>query len=63
MTHSPDQLAPLAYSVDEAMRITSLGRTAIYQLIGEGRLKTRLLGRRRLVMADSLRALISGEAA
>lgn len=53
---------PLAYSVGEACRVSSLGRTRLYQLIGEGRLEVRKIGRRTLIPAASLRALIEGEA-
>ncbi|WP_230461325.1 helix-turn-helix domain-containing protein [Sphingobium sp. CAP-1] len=53
---------PLAYSVSEACRVSSLGRTRLYQLIGEGRLEVRRIGRRTLIPAASLRALIEGKA-
>lgn len=52
---------PLAYSVVEACRVSSLGRTRLYQLIGEGRLEVRKIGARTLIPAASLRALICGE--
>lgn len=55
-------IEPLAYSVSEACRVSSLGRTRLYQLIGEGRLEARKIGRRTLIPAASLRALIEGEA-
>ncbi|MFN3991158.1 MAG: helix-turn-helix domain-containing protein [Erythrobacter sp.] len=54
--------APLAYSVSDACRVSSIGRTRLYQLIGEGRLEARKIGRRTLIPAASLRALIEGEA-
>lgn len=53
---------PLAYSISEACRVSSLGRTRIYQLIGEGRLEVRKIGKRTLIPATSLRALIAGKA-
>ena len=53
-------LEPLAYSIREACRISSLGRTRLYQLIGEGRLEARKIGKRTLIPAASLRALIEG---
>lgn len=53
---------PLAYSIADACRVSSIGRTRLYQLIGEGRLEARKLGRRTLIPASSLRALIAGEA-
>lgn len=55
-------LEPLAYSIAEACHVSSLGRTRIYQLIGEGRLQTRKIGSRTIIPAASLRALIEGEA-
>ncbi|HKX77272.1 MAG TPA: helix-turn-helix domain-containing protein [Novosphingobium sp.] len=55
-------LEPLAYSIREACRISSLGRTRLYQLIGEGRLEARKIGKRTLIPAASLRALIEGKA-
>ena len=53
---------PLAYSISEACRVSSLGRTRVYQLIGEGRLEVRKIGKRTLIPAASLRALIQGQA-
>lgn len=53
---------PLAYSVSEACRVSSLGRTRLYQLIAEGRLEVRKIGKRTLIPAASLRALIEGKA-
>ncbi len=53
---------PLAYSVNEACRVSSLGRTRLYQLIAEGRLEVRKIGKRTLIPAASLRALIEGKA-
>lgn len=55
------QLPPLAYSVSEACRLTSIGRTRLYQLINEGKLQVRKIGKRTLIPAASLRALINGE--
>lgn len=52
---------PLAYSVADACRVSSIGRTRLYQLIGEGRLQARKVGKRTLIPAASLRALIEGE--
>ena len=49
---------PLSTTVDDACRITGLGRTKIYELIGEGKLKTKTIGRRRLVIYASIEALM-----
>jgi Helix-turn-helix domain len=53
---------PLAYSIADACRVSSIGRTRLYQLIGEGRIATRKIGKRTIIPAASLRALIDGEA-
>ncbi|OHC97812.1 MAG: excisionase [Sphingomonadales bacterium RIFCSPLOWO2_12_FULL_63_15] len=53
---------PLAYSVNEACRLSTLGKTRLYQLIAEGRLEARKIGKRTLIPAASLRRLIDGEA-
>ena len=52
----------LAYSVREACRASSLGRTTIYAHIAAGRLLARRIGGRTVIPADSLNALIAGEA-
>lgn len=51
----------IAYSVAEACAVSSLGRSTIYSLIAAGRLKARRVGGRRIVMADSLHALLAGD--
>jgi excisionase family DNA binding protein len=53
---------PLSYTVDGATKASGLGRTTIYSLISENRLRIVKVGRRTLIPADSLRALIAGEA-
>ena len=49
---------PLAYSVADAIRVSSIKKTRLYQLIKEGRLEARKVGKRTLIPAASLRALI-----
>ena len=58
---SPERLEPLAYSISEACRVSSIGRTSLYRLISEGRLETRKIGKRTLIPAASLNALIDGQ--
>ncbi|MEO0032111.1 MAG: hypothetical protein RIS94_1869 [Pseudomonadota bacterium] len=53
---------PLAYSVADACRVSTLCKSQIYNLIRAGKLEARKLGRRTLIPAASLRALIEGEA-
>lgn len=52
----------LSYSVADACRVTSLGKTLIYQMIAKGQLEVRKVGKRTLIPAASLRALIDPQA-
>ncbi len=52
----------LCYSVKEACRATSWGRTTLYSHISSGRLRTVRIAGRRLIPAEALIALVSGEA-
>lgn len=47
----------IACSIDDACKISGLGRTTIYELIGRNELKSRRIGRRRLVLVSSLEGL------
>ena len=60
----PDKPEPekLAYSVNEACRATSLGRTTLYSHIAANRLKAVRIGGRTVIPAESLHALIAGGA-
>lgn len=53
--------APLAYSIKEVSRATSLGRTRIYQLIAAGQLEAVKIGRRTLIPAHALHKLLEGD--
>ena len=53
----------LLCSIPDAAKALGVGRSKLYELIGEGRLDTVTIGRRRLVRTDSVRALALGEAA
>jgi excisionase family DNA binding protein len=50
---------PLAISIDEAARLTGTSRSFIYGLIRSGALQTKHLGRRNLVVRDSLMELLA----
>jgi excisionase family DNA binding protein len=45
---------PITVTIREACRLLGIGNTSIYGLIGDGRLKTITIGRRRLVVYQSL---------
>lgn len=57
--HDPPKIA---YSIKEACRASSLGRTTIYGHIAAGRLRAVRVGGRTIIPAESLLALIAGEA-
>jgi excisionase family DNA binding protein len=48
----------LSCTIAEACEVTGLGRTKLYELIGDGHLTTATVGRRRLVLVRSLLALL-----
>jgi len=52
----------LTCTIAEACEARGLGRTKLYELIGDGYLDTTTIGRRRLVLVSSLRALLAPEA-
>ena len=53
LEHSP---AKLAYSIQEAMEATSLGRSFLYAQIAGGKFKTFKVGNRTLIRANELRS-------
>jgi excisionase family DNA binding protein len=46
-------------TVPEALRVTGIGRTKLYELIGRESLRTLKIGRRRLIVIESLLSFIS----
>jgi excisionase family DNA binding protein len=48
----------LTCTINEACEVTGLGRTKLYELIGDGHLATTTVGRRRLVVVRSLLLLL-----
>ena len=52
----------IAYSIREACAASSLGRTTLFALIEKGQLRATRIGGRTLIPADSLHALVAGEA-
>ena len=51
-------LARLAYTIDKAARILSIGRTHLYAHIKAGRLQARKSGKRTLILARDLDAFL-----
>lgn len=57
---SEDRLGRLAYSVPEASAAIGVGKTKLYALIKQGVLPSTLIGKRRIIRATDLEALIAG---
>ncbi len=57
-----NQPVKLAYSIKEAVAVTSISRSTLYLMIGDGTIETRKIGKRTLIPAASLQRLINGEA-
>jgi excisionase family DNA binding protein len=55
-------LEPLAYTINDATKVSGLGRSSIYKLIGSGELRSIVVAGRRLIPAAALRDLLRGAA-
>lgn len=62
MQSFPNDTPKIGYSIREACRASSLGRTTIYNHISAGRLRAVRVGGRTIIPAEALYALIAGEA-
>lgn len=51
-------MEPLTVTVEGAKRALGVGRTTIYSMIASQQLQTIKIGRRRLIKAESIRALV-----
>jgi excisionase family DNA binding protein len=51
----------ITIGVGEAVRLTGLGRSTLYELMAAGQIPYRTIGRRRLVMVDGLRRFMLGQ--
>ena len=56
--HTAPMTPRLAYSVDEAAHLLSVGRDSIYELIRTGQLRTFKIGARRLVALRDIEAFV-----
>ena len=59
-TRRTDQrtVEPIAYTIDDAVQASGFSRTRVYAAMRSGELASFKAGKRRLIRADSLRALI-----
>jgi excisionase family DNA binding protein len=54
----PRDFKPKTYSINEVKRLTGLGKTTIFALLQTGTLTSVLIGRRRLIHAESVDQLL-----
>lgn len=52
------QIVPISVRVPEAVRMTGLCRSTIYELIASGELEASKVGRSTVILVDSLRRLL-----
>jgi excisionase family DNA binding protein len=50
--------APLAYRVAQFCKAVGLGKTKFYELVRDGKIKTVVIGGRRLIPADEAQRLV-----
>ena len=50
-------IKPITVTIETALKVSGIGRTKLYQLLGDGTLKSITIGRRRLVIFASLEEL------
>lgn len=58
-----NEIAPLTHTVKDTRRITGLGTTKIYELMNAGVLAKIKVGRKTLITAESVKALVTPKAA
>jgi excisionase family DNA binding protein len=51
--------SPITCTIADACRLSGIGRTTLYGLMGAGAIRSVRSGRRRLVVVDSLRAYLA----
>ena len=60
MSQIPD--AAITATINGACELSGLGRSTIYELVKSGRLKSSTIGKRRLILLDSLREVLESGA-
>jgi excisionase family DNA binding protein len=52
------ELTPIAVRINDATRLTGIGKTKLFELIAAGKLETASVGRRRLILYSSLQSFL-----
>lgn len=55
-------MEPIALTIAEAIKVSGLGKSTLYEMLSDGRIEGRKIGRKRLILTRSLRSLIEGSA-
>jgi excisionase family DNA binding protein len=55
------QPRPLAYTVKQACALSTFGKTTLYRLAADGKLRLTRVGGRTVIPADSLHALLDAQ--
>ena len=56
---NPSQPSPIAVRIPEAVKLSGLSRSVLYELIRAGEIEVAKIGRSTLVLVESLHALIA----
>jgi excisionase family DNA binding protein len=59
MKNAPSAVEPISVDIATAVKLTSLGRTRIYELIADNTLPSKTIGRRRVIPYAALKALVA----
>jgi excisionase family DNA binding protein len=49
--------------IDQFCKLAGIGRSLVYEMLGDGRLESITIGRRRLIITDSFRRLVEQQRA
>lgn len=58
MRNTSKEIEPISVDIATAVKLTSLGRTRIYELLKDGTLASKTIGRRRVIPYAALKALV-----
>ena len=56
--HLSAEAPPIAYDIVTAVRVSTISRSRLYELIAAGKLASTTIGKRRVILADSLHRLL-----
>jgi excisionase family DNA binding protein len=61
--HEHSNIEPVTITIPDALRLSGLGRTKLYELLTKGEIQSVRVGTRRLIVFASLKALLTGNRA